>query len=216
MRPFFQITTSGMVKGSIPKEKFPEDGSEGLFHDTISTFWFVIVFVMNFIIGKNLSEGFLKLSHVMVPEAGSCKIRFPESRSRAVEFTAAFETLEFQRILFCSSSNTTRLPSLDTAKTPDLFLRGLSLFATQTTVGTDTRLHQIPKYRYVEFGGLKKPNSKKPRLDSTVSGSLRIFVDVIESMLPEIFKTNQRRRRRNGMVLLMGSMTGGVYRSRRR
>lgn len=208
-RLFFQIITSGIVRGSIPKEKFPEDGSDGVFHDTISTFSFVIEFVMNFIIGKNLSDGSLKLSQMTVPETESCRTRFPESRRRAVEFTTALETLEFQRILLCSS-NTTRFPSLDTAKTPDLLLRGSSLLATQKTVRTGTRLSQIPTNRSVELGGLKKPNSKKPRLDNTASGSLRNCVDVIVSMLLENFKTKQRRRRINGMVLVMGFMTGEV------
>lgn len=166
---------------------------------------------MNFIIGKNLSEGSLKLSHMIVPETESCNTRLPESRRRAVEFTTALETLEFHRILSCSS-NTTRFPSSDTAKTPDLLLRGLSLLATQKTVGTGTRLSQIPTNLSVELGGLKKPSSKKPRLDNIDSESLRNRVDVIVSLLLENSKRKQRRRRIDRMVLVMGFMAGGVER----
>ena len=183
----------------------------GVFHDMICTFWFVIELVMNFIIGKNLSEGSLKLSHIMVPETECCNTRLPESRRRAVEFTTALETLELHRILLCSS-NTRRFPSLDKAKTPDFLLRGLSLLATQKTVGTGTRLSQIPTNRSVEWGGLKKPSSKKPRLDNIDCESLRNCVDVIVSVLLENSKSKQKRRRIDGMVLVMvmGFMAGGV------
>ncbi|KAG4213681.1 hypothetical protein ERO13_A01G071066v2 [Gossypium hirsutum] len=45
---------------------------------------------------------------------------------------------------------------------------GFTLFATQTTVCMGIFLYQIPKWRFLELPGEKKPNSKRPSLETKV------------------------------------------------
>ena len=104
--------------------------------DVNCTFLPVLTLVLIFIWGKNVSEGTWKLSHMVLPVEFSCKTRFPESKSRALELTTEFVTFDDQRISFCSS-NTTRFPSSDIVRIPEELLRGLFLLATHMTVDTE-------------------------------------------------------------------------------
>ncbi|KAM3701701.1 hypothetical protein ACJW31_05G194700 [Castanea mollissima] len=134
------------------------DGSEGLFQDVICTFFPVLTLALTFIVGKTVSEGYWKLSHI-VPVAFSCKTRFPESKSWALELGTEFETFADQ-ISFFSPFSTTRSPSSDIVRTPLESLRGSCLLATHTTVHPEMLLYHIPTYRLVEFSGLKNPSLK--------------------------------------------------------
>ena len=82
------------------------------------------------------------LSHVILPLL-SRRTRFPESKSRALEFGAAFERFEDQTITFWPFI-TRRLPSSDMVTIPEKSVRGLSLFATHMTVDKEGVLYQMP------------------------------------------------------------------------
>ena len=82
------------------------DGSEGLFQDVIYTFLPVLTLALSFIFGKNVSEGYLKLAHMIVPVVFSYKTRFPESKSWALELGAEFVTFANQITSFCPFSST--------------------------------------------------------------------------------------------------------------
>ena len=108
----------------------------------------------------------------------SCKTRFPESKSWALEFGAAFESFDDQKISLWPF-RTRRLPSSDTITIPEESLRGFSLLAIHITVNREVVLYQIPKYCLVEFPELKKPILKGLPLESIASGSLMNWVDVM-------------------------------------
>ena len=90
------------------------------------------------------------------------------------------EIFEDQRMVLVESK-TTRFPSLEIVKIPEVLFRGVSLFATHITVCGEIFSNQIPTYRWVEFEGVKNPNLKTLVLDIIVAGSLMKFVDVIVS-----------------------------------
>ncbi|GKV49048.1 hypothetical protein SLEP1_g55820 [Rubroshorea leprosula] len=71
---------------------------------------------------------------------------------------------------------------------PEESFIGFTLFATQTTVQTGIFLYQIPKYRFPEVPGLKKPNSKLPSLEIKVFPSGRGSDGEMESIAVEAFK----------------------------
>ena len=93
------------------------DGSEGLFQDVICTFLPVLTLALSFIFGKNVLEGYWKLSHMTLPVVFSFKTRFPESKSWALELGMEFVTFDYQITSFCPFS-TTRTPSSDIVRTP--------------------------------------------------------------------------------------------------
>nr|KYP40813.1 hypothetical protein KK1_037827 [Cajanus cajan] len=106
------------------------------------------------------------------------KTKFPVSKSLAETATLldAIEALEDQRVLVLVLVVlwwSTRFPWVLMERTPEVSMRGVSLLATHTTVCSEILLYQIPTYRFVEFGGLKKPSAKFPRsLESKTSPSL--------------------------------------------
>ncbi|KAF5777884.1 hypothetical protein HanXRQr2_Chr12g0540981 [Helianthus annuus] len=51
---------------------------------------------------------------------------------------------------------------------PDLSAIGVSLLATHTTVPYDIFLYHIPMYRFLDFPGLKNPNSNISPLETRV------------------------------------------------
>ncbi|KAF1882434.1 hypothetical protein Lal_00039082 [Lupinus albus] len=136
----FQMKPSGILRGSILREKLPMDGSEGLFHDVSSTFSPLLLLFVIFMFGSKVSVGFLKLSHTLSP-ALSIRTRLPESKSWQVEFVAMLDTFDDQ-ITFLVPFITTRFPSSDIAKLPKESLSGWFLLANHTTV--DSVMYQIP------------------------------------------------------------------------
>ncbi|KAL8257634.1 hypothetical protein R6Q59_029675 [Mikania micrantha] len=62
-----------------------------------------------------------------------------------------------------------RFPWLSSLTTPELSVSGVSRFATHTTVCGDVFLNHIPKYRFLELPGLKKPSSNFAFPETTVS-----------------------------------------------
>ena len=89
----------------------------------------------------------------------TCKTRFHESKSWPLELTTRLVTFDDQRITFCPF-NIIRVPSSNIVRTLEESLRGFSLIDTHMTVQTDTLLYHIPRYRLVEFTGLKNPSLK--------------------------------------------------------
>lgn len=83
--------------------------------------------------GKSKLEGCWKLSQIKTPETGSSKTRLPESRIRAVVL-AVGEVIFEDQMMVLYSSKTTRFPSLEMVKIPEVLLRGVSLLATHTRV----------------------------------------------------------------------------------
>ena len=88
------------------------DGSEGLFQDVNWTFLPILTLVLSFIVLKNVSEGYWKLSHMLVLVVFSCQKRFPESKSWALELGTEFVTFA-DHITSFSPSSTSRTPSSD-------------------------------------------------------------------------------------------------------
>ena len=124
-------------------EKLPMDGLEGLCHDVNCTLLPVLMFVLIFMLGKSVSQGSWKLSHMIDPVVFSRSTRFPEFKSWALELATEFITFDDQRISFFPSS-TTRFPSSDIVRTPEESLSGVSLLATHTTVHTEMLPYHIP------------------------------------------------------------------------
>ena len=120
------------------------NGSEGFFHDENCTFSRVLTLVLNFILCKSVSEGCWKLSHTIVPVVLSRKIKFPESKSWALELATEFVTFDDQRISFYPS-NITRFSSSDIVRTPEESLSGFSLLATLWAGRADFLLYHIPR-----------------------------------------------------------------------
>jgi len=82
---------------------------------------------------RNVSVGFLKLSHRHLVSESSVSTRFPESRSFNVLFVDEDgSSLEDQRLL--DAYSTTTFPSSAIRKTPLESATGSSLLATHTTV----------------------------------------------------------------------------------
>ncbi|KAL1118424.1 hypothetical protein V6Z11_D01G034000 [Gossypium hirsutum] len=131
------MTSSGILKGSKPKEKLPSDGSSMLFHDFSSTLRPFLTSVLIFIVSRKALEGSSKLSHkLLAPSSPLLRTRFPESKSWAVvALGTKFVIFDDQRIS-AFPLETTRLPSSDMLRIPEESLRGLFLFATHTTVCT--------------------------------------------------------------------------------
>ena len=128
------------------------------------TFLPVLTLALSFIFGKNVLEGYWKLSHMTLPVVFSFKTRFPESKSWALELGMEFVTFDDQITSFCPFS-TTRSLSSDIVRTPLESLRSFCLLVTHTTVNTEMLLYHIPTYRLVEFSGLKNPRLKKHPLE---------------------------------------------------
>lgn len=75
----------------------------------------------------------------------------------------------------------TRFPWL-MERTPEVSFRGVSLFATHTTVCSEILLYHIPTYRLLESPGLKKPRAKVPlSLETKTSPSLMGLFTVMVS-----------------------------------
>ncbi|KAF7822792.1 Copia protein [Senna tora] len=82
--------------------------------------------------------------------------RFPESKSCAIGFSALVDTLEDHTVVFAAELKRIRTPLSLICNTPEIFLIGVSLLATHTTVRGDIFLYHTPKYLLVdEFPGLK-------------------------------------------------------------
>jgi len=94
----------------------------------------------------------------MLLSPSSFKTRFPVSKSCATGFLAGVDVLEDQMMLPLRLRRT-RSPWFVSRTTPDESLSGVSLLATQTAVWTDILPYHIPKYRFLDFPGLKNPNS---------------------------------------------------------
>lgn len=93
------------------------------------------------------------------------KTRLPEGKSLADELAFGIEMLVDQRGVLPLLSTTTRFPFAAILKMPAVFVSGISLLATQTTVCFETLLNHIPMYRLGELPGLKKPSLKFPLED---------------------------------------------------
>uniref|UniRef100_A0A3Q7F574 Uncharacterized protein n=1 Tax=Solanum lycopersicum TaxID=4081 RepID=A0A3Q7F574_SOLLC len=115
-------------------EKLPTDGSEGLIHDFSRFVVLVLTSTPIFMVCKKQSEGSRKLSQRTLPLELSFKIKFPVSKSCAVEFLTAGEIFDDHILLFCEFK-ITRFPSSDIVTLPLESCKGLSLLATHTTVG---------------------------------------------------------------------------------
>ena len=111
-------------------------------------------------LGNIVLVGNWKLSQWIIPLV-SCKTRFPESKSLAFELTTEFVAFDDQIIRSCPSK-TTRFPSSDIVTTPEASFRGFCQLATHThwAEKAEFLLYHIPRYRLVEFTGLKNPNLK--------------------------------------------------------
>ncbi|CBI20436.3 unnamed protein product, partial [Vitis vinifera] len=124
--------------------------------------------------GRRVSHGQSKLCHKKFSGSSSfpfLSTRFPDSKSWAVGFCADRDALEDQMELLVPL-RITRVPWSVTFKTPNESVSGISLLPTHTTVGTLTFLYHIPRYRFLELPGWKKPSSKLPPAETMVSPSL--------------------------------------------
>lgn len=84
-------------------------------------------------------------------------------------------------MVFDELSTRTKLPFSWIFKRPGEFVRGVSLFATQTHVVVGTFLYQIPTYQFV-LPELKKPNSNSSPAEISVWPEVRGCVAVMVSM----------------------------------
>ncbi|MFS7994483.1 hypothetical protein Hanom_Chr12g01106591 [Helianthus anomalus] len=66
---------------------------------------------------------------------------------------------------------------------PDVSAIGVSLLATHTTVPYDIFLYHIPRYRFLDFPGLKKPSSNISPLETRVAlpSLISWFADMVST-----------------------------------
>lgn len=98
-------------------------------------------------------------------------------------------------LLLCDGFVRTMFPSSPILRKPVEFVKGLSLFATQTTVWSLMLLYHMAKY-HVEFVSVKKPKAKTWLGDTKVWLVKRICVEVKVSAESEIVVCDARKQRR--------------------
>ncbi|KAL2640253.1 hypothetical protein AAZV13_06G216800 [Glycine max] len=103
--------------------------------------------------------------------------RFSEFKRRTIGLVLALldMLLEDDQIVLFVGLRSSSIPFSLSLRTPKLFSRGVFWLATHTTVKGDTFLYHIPKYRLVEFPGLKKPISVISPAETKVSPSSGIY-----------------------------------------
>lgn len=137
----------------------PREWSSSDFHAFI--FWFqpVLRFIPRFIPGKIVSDGESKLSHKYPSEwlrENSLKTRLPATKSCKAGLPVALGRITFH--IMPKSLSCERL-SEDNYNFPDLELIEPFLLATQIIRG-GRFLYEMTKKLWLEFPGLKNPNSK--------------------------------------------------------
>ncbi|RDX95657.1 hypothetical protein CR513_21790, partial [Mucuna pruriens] len=121
--------------------------------------------------GIIVSLGSSKLCHkTLLVSCPFFTTKFPKSERWAIGlFPALLDMLDDDQMVLFVALRSTRIPFSLSLRTPDILSRGVFRLATHTTVRGDIFLYHIPKYRLVEFPGLKKPSSVIPPAETKVS-----------------------------------------------